>query len=106
MAPEILQGAEYNYLVDIWSLGILIAELAGSTLYNSKSLGDLIDSVNSGKNVSVSSQYTKKFLFMMDSCLQRNYNLRPSARQLLNMKIFRAARDKRESIMKKINSDS
>lgn len=105
MAPEILQGVEYSYLADIWSLGILIAELAGSPLYKSKCLGDLLEDVNSGKNVMISSQYTKKFSNLLESCLQRNYCVRPNARQLINTKILREARNKRESIKKKINSD-
>ena len=27
MAPELLKGQEYNYKVDIWSLGVVVYEL-------------------------------------------------------------------------------
>ena len=40
-APEVMMGMEYNYKVDIWSIGILICEmLGGSSPFQSMEKGE------------------------------------------------------------------
>jgi serine/threonine-protein kinase ULK2 len=49
MAPEILNGQEYNYKVDLWSLGVSIFEaLTGRTPFNGCDKEDLTRNVNAG----------------------------------------------------------
>lgn len=46
ISPEILRGAEYNYSVDWWSLGILMYEMLCDTLpFNGKSDEEIFDSI-------------------------------------------------------------
>ncbi len=49
MAPEVLNGAKYNYKVDMWSLGSTLFEfLTGTTPFNGKDKDELVKNVNFG----------------------------------------------------------
>ena len=48
MAPEILQGIEYDNKVDIWSVGTVFYELLfGCPPFTASSLAELIDNIKS-----------------------------------------------------------
>lgn len=105
MAPEIFQQREYNYLVDIWSLGITIVELTDSPIYEPKNIQDLIKNIVSGERLKISSKYSNGLSNLVQNCLQTNHNSRPNAKQITNHKFFRKAVNKQNAIKKKINSD-
>lgn len=49
MAPEVLNGEEYDYKIDIWSLGVIMFELLiGTTPFGGKNLENLRQNVNKG----------------------------------------------------------
>lgn len=107
MAPEVMEQAGYDYKADIWSFGITSLELATGhapfakfppmkvlmmTLSNAP---PTLDRENSKH------KYSRAFKDMVDSCLQKDPNKRPSAEKLLLHPFFKQAK-KRDYLVKSI----
>lgn len=107
MAPEVMEQAGYDYKADIWSFGITSLELATGhapfakfppmkvlmmTLSNAPPTLDR----EGGKH-----KYSRAFKDMIDSCLQKDPNKRPSAEKLIQHPFFKQAK-KRDYLVKSI----
>lgn len=100
MAPEIMQGDNYDEKADIWSLGMTMLELAyGRTPFDKMSTMKVLTTVlnddpprleeRSGERV-----WSKHFRDIVARCLVKESEDRPSAEQLLNHKFFKGVRGK------------
>ena len=100
MAPEIAQGMEYDYKVDIWSLGITAIEIANGKPpfiglspfeYTKTVLNDAEPQLVDSKHV-----WSQEFKDFVKSCLIKDPRKRPSAAEILQMnkKFFEKAKDK------------
>eukprot|EP01126_Amoeba_proteus_P064837 TRINITY_DN9122_c0_g1_i9.p1 TRINITY_DN9122_c0_g1~~TRINITY_DN9122_c0_g1_i9.p1 ORF type:complete len:750 (+),score=123.08 TRINITY_DN9122_c0_g1_i9:85-2250(+) len=100
MAPEIINGEEYGYKVDVWSMGIILMELVeGEPPYmNETPLRALYLISTEGipplRNEEEWSQSLRNFLY---SCLRLNVDTRPFPDELLQYPFCKFASDK-ESI--------
>lgn len=77
MAPEILLTKPYNHLVDIWSLGIIMLELAeGVNPYRGMTLSRIMYAMKNEKAPRIKNKdkrWSKEFLnFVNDRCLIKN----------------------------------
>ncbi|KAI8091185.1 kinase-like domain-containing protein [Gilbertella persicaria] len=110
MAPEVMEQAEYDYKADIWSFGITAIELATGhapfakypplkvlmmTLSNEPPTLDRETTVH---------KYSKTFKEMIDTCLSKDPQKRPSAEKLLQHPFFKQAKRK-EYLVKTILSE-
>ena len=92
MDPLILKGLEtknkvkieYNEQVDIWSLGILCYEMVvGELPFNAQNLEELCKKVEIGK-YNIPSTLSKEIVSFINGMLQKDFNKRLTANQLLN----------------------
>ncbi len=91
VAPEVLKG-DYNEKCDIWSIGILTyVLLTGQAPYNGSNNNEIFNKIineevkfkgNCWKNVS------NEAIDFIKKCLIKDYNLRPSAKELVNHNWF------------------
>ena len=99
MAPELIQGMEYSYEVDIWSLGILCIEMAdGAPPYLDeppmRALYLIV--VNGVSGLSDKSQWSPIFNNFCDCCLEKDPTKRPSAEKLLKHPFLNKTSTKKE----------
>ena len=89
MAPEVTNGNEYSFSVDIWSLGIVLRELAdGEPPYSE------LPPVNAMKFIvshglpplkkREDGEWSDEFIDFLDHCNRMSPDERPSAKELLN----------------------
>ena len=88
MAPEIALNLKYNYKIDIWSLGITAIERAnGKPPYNDIPPMKFIEIAKSNEVPSLKEdnfKFSDEFKNFVKSCLIKDPNLRPSAKELLS----------------------
>ncbi|KAI9497652.1 kinase-like domain-containing protein [Zychaea mexicana] len=107
MAPEVMEQAGYDYKADIWSFGITALELAKGhapfakfppmkvlmlTLSNDPPTLDRESTVH---------KYSRAFKDMIDCCLQKDPQKRPTAEKLLHHTFFKQAK-KKEYLVKSV----
>jgi serine/threonine protein kinase len=98
MAPEILLTKPYNHLVDIWSLGIIMLELAeGQNPYRGMTLQRIIYSMKNEKAPRIKNKdkrWSKDFInFVNDRCLIKNQAERADTIELLGHPFVKNADD-------------
>jgi len=96
MAPELIQGFQYSFSVDIWSLGILCRELAeGEPPYvSTPPMRALYLIVSNGiPPITNKESRSPQFLHFLDLCLNKDPSKRPSADDLLNHPFIEMACD-------------
>ncbi|GAA5991205.1 hypothetical protein JCM10908_006586 [Rhodotorula pacifica] len=100
MAPEVVERKAYDSKADIWSFGITALELASGRAPNSlfppaKALSKTImDDPPELDREGGKYKYSKAMKAMIDSCLQKDPALRPTAEKLLEHPFFRTAKKK------------
>lgn len=87
MAPELIRGLEYDYKVDIWSLGITAIEMAEGEppLLNEPPLRALL-LITTNKAPTLNNnkyRWSQEFNHFLAQCLQINVEKRATADQLL-----------------------
>ena len=90
MAPEVIEGFDYDCKVDIWSLGIMAMEMAeGEPPYmDYPPLRALFLIATQGiPDLKNPERYSPEFKSFVKLCLQRNTDVRPTASDLLKVNI-------------------
>ena len=91
LAPEIWKNRPYDSKCDIWSLGVLMYEMATFQYpYNARNARDLSVKVCSAKPPRISSSYSKDLVNVIMMMLNQNPILRPSVKDLLNLPSVKA----------------
>jgi p21-activated kinase 1 len=87
MAPEIIEGSEYDQTVDVWALGILLIEMAeGSPPYEGERFEDVMDSIltNPAPRLKNKLKWSKDISQFLSLCLRKEPKERPAAEGLLH----------------------
>ena len=100
MAPEVINGKQYDTSADIWSFGITALELTQGRPPRSREkphnlLLHIVQNpppiLDRSSNVH---KYSKSFQDIISSCLNKDPNARPSAQELLQTHFFRGGKKK------------
>jgi len=85
MSPEAIQGEQYDFKTDIWSLGITSCELAQGTLPFDGSLTRIVGLILAGPPIGLKdpAQHSKEFNDFVAQCLFRESSKRKKASELL-----------------------
>lgn len=84
LSPEMCEEKPYNEKSDIWALGCVIYEMCTfKHPFEAKTQAALILRIIRGKYDTIPSIYTKDLGEIIDLCLRRDYNSRPSMTQIL-----------------------
>ncbi|KAJ2920280.1 hypothetical protein MD484_g71, partial [Candolleomyces efflorescens] len=100
MAPELIQGKQYDASADIWSFGITALELSQGHPPRFREspqrvlLRTLREDPPTLNRDGSSYKYTRAFKEMVDSCLVKDPSKRPTAEQLLQSPFFRSVKKK------------
>eukprot|EP00667_Euglena_gracilis_P007523 EG_transcript_7602 len=87
MSPEILQGEQYGYKTDIWSLGCVLVELmTRKPAFRAQDMGSLIAKVVCGKAPELPAAiYSQRLVNLAQRMLSKSPYKRPSAADILQM---------------------
>jgi len=105
MAPELIRGCEYDDKVDIWSLGIMLIELAeGEPPYmDYPPLRALFLITTRGiPGLKEPEKWSKDMINFLDLCLTKEPQARPTANELLEHPFLKKACDPSE-VLAKVN---
>ncbi|KAJ4000302.1 kinase-like protein [Lentinula boryana] len=100
MAPELIQGKQYDSSADIWSFGITALELTQGRPPRSREppqkvlLRTIQDDPPTLDREGGTYKYSKSFQEMVESCLVKDPSKRPTAQQLLQTSFFRGTKKK------------
>ncbi|OBZ82509.1 Serine/threonine-protein kinase fray2 [Choanephora cucurbitarum] len=110
MAPEVMEQEEYDYKADIWSFGITAIELATGHAPFAKYppmkvlMMTLSNEPPTLDRENATHKYSKAFKEMIDICLNKDPQRRPTAEKLIQHPFFKQAK-KKDYLIKAILSD-
>jgi len=85
-SPEILKGEFYSFKADIWSFGCILYELCCLRHPFQASIeSSVITKILTQKPASISKEYSKDLQYIIDLCLHKDSNQRPTANDLLEL---------------------
>lgn len=87
MAPEVVQGKNYNNKVDIWAFGCIIYELLTlNVCFQSKSLYGFVDMIINKSHGTINKEiYNPKWQDLIDLLLEKDYKKRPDINEIYNL---------------------
>lgn len=100
MAPELIEGKQYDAKADIWSFGITAIELTqGRPPRSRESPQTVLLQTVQGRPPTLDQEggvhrYSKTFKDIVDACLRKDPSKRPTAAQLLQTPFFKSAKKK------------
>ncbi|KAJ3513546.1 hypothetical protein NLJ89_g2888 [Agrocybe chaxingu] len=100
MAPELIQGKQYDSSADIWSFGITALELTQGRPPRSREspqrvlLKTIQEAPPTLEREGGTYKYSRAFKEVIDSCLVKDPTQRPTAQQLLQTPFFKSAKGK------------
>jgi NIMA (never in mitosis gene a)-related kinase len=84
LSPEMCEEKPYNEKSDVWALGCVLYEMCTFRHpFEAKTQAALILRIIRGKYDSIPSIYSKDLVEMIDSCLRRDHNMRPTVSAIL-----------------------
>ena len=82
------EGKEYNEKSDIWALGCVLYEMAcGQKTFDGSNLPALVNKIMKGQFAPIKSSYSQSFRVLIRDMLQRDPQYRPSAHEILYMRL-------------------
>eukprot|EP00008_Paramoeba_atlantica_P014822 CAMPEP_0201479212 /NCGR_PEP_ID=MMETSP0151_2-20130828/3923_1 /ASSEMBLY_ACC=CAM_ASM_000257 /TAXON_ID=200890 /ORGANISM="Paramoeba atlantica, Strain 621/1 / CCAP 1560/9" /LENGTH=667 /DNA_ID=CAMNT_0047860585 /DNA_START=87 /DNA_END=2093 /DNA_ORIENTATION=+ len=99
MAPELIRGQQYDYKVDVWSLGILLMELVeGEPPYmDTAPIRALFFITTKGiPPLKQPGKFSSELRDFLRSCLERDVVKRPTAKELLSHPFLKKACESKE----------
>lgn len=102
MAPEVILHHQYNFKLDIWSLGITLLELAHGKppLYQYHPMQAVYLIEKNDPPRLIGDEFSESFKDFIACCLQRNPNERPTTKQLMKHKFLNSAKISPEQTLK------
>ncbi|BFZ57445.1 MAP kinase kinase (MEK) [Savitreella phatthalungensis] len=104
MSPERIQGAAYSVKGDVWSLGLMLVELAtGQFPFGDRAMGvlDLLQLIVREPAPTLSpATFPAELVGMVAACLKKDPSERASLRELLNSEFVSAAKKQRVDVAK------
>jgi len=86
LSPEIVNGKEYSYQSDIWSLGVVLYELCAlKPPFTANGFAALAMKIIKGQYLSIPSHFSKDMKNLINMLLRVNPTKRPSAAEILNL---------------------
>uniref|UniRef100_UPI00398E6731 serine/threonine-protein kinase Nek9-like n=1 Tax=Pristiophorus japonicus TaxID=55135 RepID=UPI00398E6731 len=88
ISPEICEGKCYNDKSDIWSLGCILYEMAcRQRTFEGTNLPAVVNKIMKGQFAPITNNYSTEFKALVMDMLQKEAQYRPSARELLHIRL-------------------